>query len=230
MGKQEMRKRLTDLSFTEKVKLVERLRDRSLALAASGVEMAFDYPGDDGDRTLAWFRERLRSLGTCLSTGHPEAALALVYSGIDVFGWLAAAPGVDFGTGETYKNWCNKYLINRIQSVEGLVLTGDDLWAARCAFLHTSTPISQLSSNGGAHELWYQYQSKAGVNFLLNTSLPPLGLDIERLSLAFREGGIAFIQDLNSDQHARAVADSRAQHFLRWAAPVATQTRPNVVE
>jgi hypothetical protein len=33
MGKQEMRKQLAALSFTEKVKILEKLRDRSLAFA-----------------------------------------------------------------------------------------------------------------------------------------------------------------------------------------------------
>ena len=37
MSKQEMRKRLAALSFSEKVKILERLADRSLALAASGL-------------------------------------------------------------------------------------------------------------------------------------------------------------------------------------------------
>jgi hypothetical protein len=37
MSKQEMRKRLAGLSFSEKVKILEQLRDRSLALAASGL-------------------------------------------------------------------------------------------------------------------------------------------------------------------------------------------------
>jgi hypothetical protein len=37
MSKPEMRKRLASLSFSEKIKLLERLRDRSLALAASGL-------------------------------------------------------------------------------------------------------------------------------------------------------------------------------------------------
>jgi hypothetical protein len=36
MSKPEMRKRLASLSFTEKVKILEKLRDRSLAFAASG--------------------------------------------------------------------------------------------------------------------------------------------------------------------------------------------------
>jgi len=37
MSKQEMRKRLAALSFSEKVKILEKLRDRSLALAGSGL-------------------------------------------------------------------------------------------------------------------------------------------------------------------------------------------------
>ena len=36
MGKKEMRKRLAALSPTEKIKILEKLRDRSLALAAAG--------------------------------------------------------------------------------------------------------------------------------------------------------------------------------------------------
>jgi hypothetical protein len=36
MSKQEMRKQLAALSFSEKVKILEKLRDRSLAFAASG--------------------------------------------------------------------------------------------------------------------------------------------------------------------------------------------------
>jgi hypothetical protein len=37
MSKKEMRKRLASLSFSEKVKILEKLRDRSLAFAAWGL-------------------------------------------------------------------------------------------------------------------------------------------------------------------------------------------------
>jgi len=40
MTKQKMRKRLASLSFSEKVKILEKLRDRSLALAASGLRQS----------------------------------------------------------------------------------------------------------------------------------------------------------------------------------------------
>jgi hypothetical protein len=37
MSKQGLRNRLASLSFSEKIKILERLRDRSLALAAAGL-------------------------------------------------------------------------------------------------------------------------------------------------------------------------------------------------
>jgi hypothetical protein len=36
-GKQAMRKRLAALSFTEKIKILEKLRDRDRAIAAAGL-------------------------------------------------------------------------------------------------------------------------------------------------------------------------------------------------
>jgi len=52
MNKQEMRKRLAALSFSEKVKILEKLRDRSLALAASGLRQtsAVDRKKADADK------------------------------------------------------------------------------------------------------------------------------------------------------------------------------------
>jgi len=46
-GKGRMRKRLAALNFSEKVKILEKLRDRSLALAASGLK---PKPSNSGGR------------------------------------------------------------------------------------------------------------------------------------------------------------------------------------
>ena len=37
MNKNETRRKLASLSFSEKIKILEKLRDRSLAIAASGL-------------------------------------------------------------------------------------------------------------------------------------------------------------------------------------------------
>jgi hypothetical protein len=44
-GKREARKRLAALPFSEKIKLLEQLRDRSLAIAASPLKKQFSHRG-----------------------------------------------------------------------------------------------------------------------------------------------------------------------------------------
>jgi hypothetical protein len=53
MTKPEMRKKLAALSFSEKIKILEKLRDRSLAIAASRTRPSSpeaSTPGQDSKR------------------------------------------------------------------------------------------------------------------------------------------------------------------------------------
>jgi hypothetical protein len=43
-SKRALRQRLAALPFADKVKLLEQLRDRSLAIAASGIKKSFSRP------------------------------------------------------------------------------------------------------------------------------------------------------------------------------------------
>jgi hypothetical protein len=50
-GKERMRKRLAALSFTEKIKILEKLRDRERAIAAAGLrKKATKHGGGKGPR------------------------------------------------------------------------------------------------------------------------------------------------------------------------------------
>jgi len=44
MNKEDLRKQLASLSFSEKVKILEKLRDRSLAIAAAGLRRKYRDP------------------------------------------------------------------------------------------------------------------------------------------------------------------------------------------
>jgi hypothetical protein len=176
----------------------------------------FLYAGDEGSRIFSWFKEHVQAITLCVDAGFPEAGLTLLYSGIEALGLLAAPSGTIDATGKTFKDWCEKYLMPKLQSVNGNPLTALDLWAARCGVLHTSTPVSKLGREGKAHELWYQFRGRAGVNLMANVQLVPLGLDIEHLVITFKEGGLAFIKDLNQDQTKLQIAEQRAGSFLRW--------------
>jgi hypothetical protein len=115
----------------------------------------FEYAGDDQNknRMVSWFQEHLRGIGTCLTAELPEAALVLLYSGIDTFGMLAALPGSGKTTRSTFVQWCETYIVSRLQSTDGEPVSGLDLYGARCGVLHTSTPVSELGRDGVTHEI-----------------------------------------------------------------------------
>jgi hypothetical protein len=58
MSKPILRAKLASLSFTEKVKVLERLRDREIAIAAAGLRQKGRQKDDDGDdrfcKCLGW--------------------------------------------------------------------------------------------------------------------------------------------------------------------------------
>jgi hypothetical protein len=177
----------------------------------------FEYSGDTGSRIIAWLKEHLRAIGTCINNNSPEAALVLMYSGMDALGLLGAPAGVVDATGDTFMDWCEKYIVPRIKSVDGQPITPDDLWGGRCGLVHTSTPVSKRSRQGRAHEFWYQFQDMGGANMLMNTPLQPLGIDVIELGMAFKEGSLSFWNDLNDDPPLSTLAHARAQHILRWS-------------
>ena len=180
--------------------------------------MILDYAGDDPhkNRMVSWFQMQLHAIGTCLNADLPEAALALIYSSIDTFGLLAAPPAIQDASGDTFKQWCEKYILPGMQPVEGGPVNTIDFWAARCGVLHTSAPLSALERAGKAHQIWYHLDDKVGVNLIMNSAMPPLGIDSQNLTLAFKEGGLACITDINRDATAFQAADWRSRHFLRW--------------
>jgi hypothetical protein len=181
----------------------------------------FDYDGDEpGGQILSWFKLQLRAFGVLWDAELPEAALTIIYSGIDSFGWLAAPPGVLDASSNTFKQWCEKYILTRFESVDSTPITPDDLWAARCGILHTSTPLSQKEREGKARQIFYQFKGKTGLNMNLNTPQMPVRVDVAGLGFAFRDGGINFLLDLKNSPGEWKVADLRAQHFLRWATVV----------
>lgn len=183
--------------------------------------MKFYYDGDEsGGQILSWLKLQLKAIGTLWDARLPEAALTVIYSGIDSFGLLAAPAGVLDANRATYMQWCEKYILPRLKNFEATAITAADLYAARCGVLHTSTPLSSSEREGNAHQVFYQFQDKTGVNMFLNAKQAPVRIDIGNLGLAFKEGGIAFLTDLKNDPPSQKLADDRAQHFLRWVTVV----------
>lgn len=88
----------------------------------------------------------------CLAARRVLPALVLVYAGVDA---AAALTVEDLRTkvGDRFAWWVNTYFLPRTP----LTATAVDLFAARCAILHTLTARSDLSETGKARRLLYAW-------------------------------------------------------------------------
>jgi hypothetical protein len=91
----------------------------------------------------------LEAVTTLIRANHWMPALVVLYSGIDTLAWASLSTG-DV-TRSDFCRWVDKYM-NPQQS---LGCTALDLYAARCAIVHSSAAESRLSREGNAVQLWY---------------------------------------------------------------------------
>lgn len=77
--------------------------------------------------------------------------LIVMLATIDSFGLLDASDDELKASGKTFKLWVKKYFMRN----PGIEYNEVDLWAYRCALVHTHTSQSALSKNGGAREILF---------------------------------------------------------------------------
>jgi hypothetical protein len=77
--------------------------------------------------------------------------LVLLYSGIDVAASLE--PSLGTGVGDRFRKWVDRYMLKS----GSLKCTATDLYAARCAVVHTFTPESDLSKKREARVIGYAF-------------------------------------------------------------------------
>ena len=140
-------------------------------------------------------------------------ALVVLYSAIDTLAWASLASG-DV-TRSAFCQWVNTY----IKPEKQIGCTAQDLYAARCAILHSSTTDSKMSREGQASELWYVTSAH---------SMDSLQLYVQRvgarakvvhftsLVAAFTDGVMNFGDELRTDQNRARICAERMRHWLRF--------------
>ncbi len=99
---------------------------------------------------LGALSEHWRAVEYCLEKRWLLPTLTLTYSMIDAMSWLAA-PASPQSVQDRFVAWVEKWLLVRGEfDVSAL-----DLYAARCAIVHTMTSDSNLSGKGKAKRVLY---------------------------------------------------------------------------
>ena len=139
-------------------------------------------------------------------------ALILIYSAIDTVGWLDS-PGE--ATRKSFTLWVDNYLLR----ARPLAATSEDLYGARCGYLHTFSPDSRLTTEGKARRICYAW-GMAKVDELHRSidlrgqSAKYVAVGVNDLYEGWRLGVEMFIQEIDSDPDRKEKVYEKAKRFF----------------
>lgn len=151
-----------------------------------------------------------RAIQLCLQHSLVLPVLALLYSAIDVLGFLASANAC--ATQRSFEAWTGCYM-PKFLAKKGI--NGGDLYSARCGILHTGKAASDMVNSGKAVELWYEFRGDSHINRKIASSRRPILLDVDEMVAAFNAGVDEFLKDVASDPTVQARAVTKAERFFR---------------
>jgi hypothetical protein len=154
----------------------------------------------------------IEAVTLCFERKLLNPALVLLYSGIDIAGWL---DGDDSETvRDRFTRWADKYVL----PVKPLGCTALDLYAARCGVVHAFTSQSDLSLKGLADQIGYAWGThRADTIQRASTTAGIKGyvfLQVEDLIEAFTIGVATFVDGLENDAERAERVYARAGKFL----------------
>ena len=154
-----------------------------------------------------------RAIDACLEKKLYGPALILIYSAIDVVGWLDSVE--QYASPTSFKNWVEAYLLK----ATSIPCTALELYAARCGLLHTFTPDSKLSSKGPVRRICY-CGGEASIQKLqrtINLTKKPelyVAVHINDLYEAWRLGVLHLAEELEKDPDKRSRVYAKARKFF----------------
>lgn len=153
------------------------------------------------------------AIDLCISKKIVMPSLILIYSGIDVLGWLEY--GDSLKSGPRFRKWADSYILPLPRSS----CNATDLWGARCGLIHTFTADSDLSRKNKARKIVYAWGTSE-INtlnemILLGKMNDYVAVKIEDLSGAFQNGIESFLVDSERRPEKAKTIYARANGFFR---------------
>jgi hypothetical protein len=152
------------------------------------------------------------SINLCMSKKLINPSLILLYSGIDILGWIEY--GDSLSSGQRFRNWVESYMLPLPQSN----CNSTDLYGARCGLIHTFTPDSDLSKKGKARKILYAWGTSEihALNEMIDLANlnEYVAVKIEILITAFRNGIESFLANLEKIPEKAQAVYARAANFF----------------
>lgn len=156
--------------------------------------------------------ELLFTIRACIENKILLPGLILLYSGIDIMAWLNMPKSRTEAKTVDFINWVNKYI-----PLNDINCSAIDLYAARCALLHSYTADSKLSNKGVAKKFFYAWGSSNETNLQKVIDYygePIISVHVNKLLLGFITGVERFKQDIANDQKLAERISMRSQKIF----------------
>lgn len=153
-----------------------------------------------------------QSIKICIENECWDAAVKLIYSGIDTMAFLGMPAKQLDVTRDDFVTWVERY----IQFSSGEQLTGLDVYGARCSMLHTHSIYSRLYREGKCRLIGYADKMDPPVAFNPQVTEKLVVVSIPALAKAFFEGVDKSLIDLFSDPEKAGIAEGRLKELVHY--------------
>ncbi len=138
------------------------------------------------------------------------AVIALCYICIDAMAYAAMPAGRPKNTGADFKSWVDRYL--KAAQQQPYQYRGEDVWAARCSYLHTFSASADYHANHDVVTLTYHDGTDHYYDQKIDAKLAVLGL--KSFSDDITRAIYDFLAEANADEAKRSLVLERLGSFF----------------
>jgi hypothetical protein len=145
-----------------------------------------------------------------------RAVVILTYAGIDAMGYTTLPPGEEEVTRDHFIAWSKRY----IRFIGSEQITSEELYAARCAVLHTYGVESKLSRRGACRKVGYYEGINVPPIMSGGASAPDcVWVTVTALRDAFFRGIDDYADEASRNPDRWAQIEVRLHNFLQHSTP-----------
>ena len=142
-----------------------------------------------------------------------RACLILIYCGIDVMSSLDMPSSQAEVHADDFIQWAERYLSPYLKN-QTTQITGEELYSARCALVHTYGVESRKTKSGSARAIWYTIGG--GQSIVWDATVAPnlVSLRLETLRDAFLTAIDRFLIEGYADKQKQPILETRLRNLL----------------
>lgn len=141
------------------------------------------------------------------------ACLILIYCGIDAMSYLDMPPSQEEVHTNDFIQWAERYLSPNLKN-QATQITGEELYSARCAVVHTYTVESRKTKSGSTRAIGYAVGG--GQSIVWDAKVAPnlVLLWLEALRDAFFTAIDRFLTEGYADKQKQPILETRLRNLL----------------